>query len=189
MREELPAIGTAKLLELLSSYIPDGFINQLLPRRPGVGRRSCFSAAQLWRVHLLAPLTATHSYNGLVQRLPEVRAWRRFARLSHRERTPDVRMLHEFRAGAGVDGLRAINNHLVEQLLKQLHPEQRSVGLIDATDLPAATADKKKTTENGRPGMRHWACGRLSQDTPDFLSATKSIHSVCGSTGMPRRFG
>ena len=189
MREELPAVGTTKLLELLSNYVPDGFINQLLPRRRGVGRRACFSAAQLWRVHLLAPLTATHSYNGVVRRLPEVRAWRRFARLSHRERTPDVRMLNEFRASAGVGGLREINNHLVAQLLKQLRPEQRSVALIDATDLPAATADKKKTAENGLQGMRHWERGRSSQATPDSLSATKNIPSVCGSTGMPRRSG
>lgn len=151
MRNELPAVGTIKLLELLSSYVPDDFINQLLPRHKGAGRRSCFSAAQLWRVHLLSPLTGTHSHNGIARSLPEVRAWRRFAHLSHRERTPDVRMLHEFRSRAGVSGFREINNHLVEQLLKCLRPEQRSVALIDATDLPAATADKKKTGANGLP--------------------------------------
>jgi hypothetical protein len=150
MRDELPAVGTVKLLELLSSFVPDEFINQLLPRRRGVGRRSCYSAAQLWRVHLLSPLTGTHSHNGIVRSLPEVRAWRRFAHLSHRERTPDVRMLYEFRARAGVSGLREINNHLTEQLLKHLRSDRRSVALIDATDLPAATADKKKTGGNGR---------------------------------------
>ena len=154
MRKDLPAVGTADLLELLSPYVPDEFINQLLPRRRGVGRRSCFSAAQLWRVHLLSPLTGTHSHNGIVRLLPEQRAWRRFAHLSHRERTPDVRMLHEFRCRAGVSGLRAINDHLVVRLLRHLRTEQKSVALIDATDLPAATADKKKTVENGRPSER-----------------------------------
>lgn len=163
MRDELPAVGTAKLLELLSGYVPDGFINQLLPRRRGVGRRSCFSAAQLWRVHLLSPLTGTHSYNGLVRLLPELRTWRRFAHLSHRERTPDVRMLHEFRSGVGVSGFREINNHLVEQLLKHLRLEQRSVALIDATDLPAATADKKKMVESGLRDGRPWEHTRLSR--------------------------
>jgi len=154
MRNELPAIGTAELLGRLSAYVPDDFINRLLPRPGGVGRRGCFSAAQLWRVHLLSPLTGTHSYNGLVRLLPEQRAWRRFAHLPHRARTPDVRMLHEFRARAGVSGLRAVNDQLVLQLLKHLRGEQKSVAVIDATDLPAATADKKKTVANGQPSER-----------------------------------
>jgi hypothetical protein len=154
MRKHLPAVGTRELLEVLSGYVPDHFINQLLPRRRGAGRRSDFSAAQLWRVHLLLPLTGTHSYNGMVRLLPEQRAWRRFAHLSHRERTPDVRMLHEFRCRAGVSGLRAINDHLVIGLLKFLRAEQKSVSVIDATDLPAAAADKKKMVESGRPNER-----------------------------------
>src|SRR5258708_39433329 len=97
MRKDLPAVGTAELLELISSYVPDDFINQLLPRRRGVGRRCYFSAAQLWRVHLLSALTRTHSYHGIVRLLPQQRAWRRFGHLSHRERTPEVRRLPEFR--------------------------------------------------------------------------------------------
>jgi hypothetical protein len=105
---------------------------------------------------LLAALTGAESYNGIVRLLPEQRAWRRFAHLSHRERTPDARMLHEFRGRVGVSALRAINDFLVLKLLKHLRPEQKSVGLIDATDLPAATADKKKTVESGLPSERHW---------------------------------
>ena len=151
MRKGLPAVGTAELLELISEQVPDHLINQLLPRRRGVGRRACFSAAQLWRVHLLSPLTGAHSYNGIVRLLPEQRAWRRFAHLSHRERTPDVRMLHEFRDRAGVGGLRTINDHLVVKLLQHLRSGQKSVALIDATDLPATTADKKKTVAHGQP--------------------------------------
>src|SRR3954462_10056914 len=113
MKLTLPATGTAELMELLSAYVPDEFINELLPRHQGVGRRCSFSSAQLWRVHLLPHLTGTHSFNGMVRLLPEQRGWRRFAHLSHRERTPDVRMLHEFRCRTGVQGLRAINAHLV----------------------------------------------------------------------------
>jgi hypothetical protein len=137
---------------------------------------------------LLSPLTGTHSYNGLVRLLPEMRAWRRFAHLSHRERTPDVRMLHEFRAGAGVGGLREINSHLVEQLLKHLRLEQRSVALIDATDLPAATADKKKMAGYGPRGGRLWGPARLSRGIRGFSLATRSIRSVCGSIVTPPRF-
>jgi len=156
MRKDLPAVGTAAHLEVLSEHVPDQFINDLLPRRRGIGRRGCFSAAQLWRVSLLCALTDCDSYNSLVRQLPEQRAWRRFGRLSHRERTPDVRMLHEFRCRAGVSGLRAINDHLVRALLKQLRTDLRSVALIDATDLPAATADKKKTVENGQQSAQLW---------------------------------
>src|SRR5215475_8917466 len=133
MRNDLPAVGTAELLRLLSEHIPDEFINQLVPRRRGVGRRKCFSAAQLWRVHLLSPLTGTHSFNGIVRLLPEQRQWRRFAHLSHRKRTPDVRMLHEFRCRAGVSGLRAINDHLVVESLKFLNPNLKSLAVIDST--------------------------------------------------------
>ena len=188
MRTDLPAVGTAELLELLSEYVPDDFINELLPRRWGVGRRCCFSAAQLWRVHLLSPLTGTHSGNGIVRLLPEQRAWRRFAHLSHRERTPDVRMLHEFRCRAGVSGLRAINDHLVVMLLKYLRAEQKSVALIDATDLPAAAADKKKTAGNGPPSGRPWGHAHSNQVTLDFTLATRSTPCGCGSTVIQRRF-
>jgi Transposase domain (DUF772) len=188
MRNDLPAVGTAELLELISNHVPDDFINQLLPRRRGVGRRCSFSAAQLWRVHLLSALTGTHSCNGIVRLLPEQRAWRRFGHLSHRERTPDVRMLHEFRGRAGVSGLRAVNDHLVVQLLKHLRAEQKSVALIDATDLPAATADKKKTAESGRPSERPWEPARSSRATRVFMSVIRSTRCGCGSTVIPQRF-
>lgn len=188
MLKELPPVGTAELLERLSVHIPDPFINQLLPRRRGVGRRCCFSAAQLWRVHLLSALTAAHSLNGIVRLLPEQRAWRRFAHLSHRERTPDARMLHEFRGRAGVGGLRAINDHLVVRLLKHLHADRQSVAVIDATDLPAATADKKKTGDTGLPAGWLWGRAPSSRATHVFLSATRSIRCGCGCTVIPRRF-
>jgi hypothetical protein len=87
-------------------------------------------------------------------------------------------MLHEFRDRAGVGGLRAINDHLVMKLLKHLRAEQRSVAVIDATDLPAATADKKKTVGNGRPSERPSEHAHLNRGTRAFMSATRSIR--CG---------
>ena len=188
MHKDLPAVGTVAHLELLSEHVPDEFINQLLPRRRGVGRRCCFSAAQLWRVHLLSALTDADSYNGIVRQLPEQRAWRRFAHLSHRERTPDVRMLHEFRSRIGVSGLRAINDHLVRGLLKYLRAGQKSVALVDATDLPAATADKKKTVASGQQNERLWVRAHSSRATHGFMSATKSTRCSCGSTVIQKRF-
>jgi hypothetical protein len=52
-----------------------------------------------------------------------------FCRLKHRQRTPDVRMLSEFRAQAGVAALRRINEHLVQQLLAFLPAGGRTVAL------------------------------------------------------------
>src|SRR2546426_12746448 len=102
----LPATGTAALLHELSAYVPDEFIKQSFPFPSGRGRRPLFRPAQLWRIHLLALLTPVHSFNLLLQMLPEQRAWRRFAHLPNRRAIPDVRMLHEFRGRIGVSGLR-----------------------------------------------------------------------------------
>lgn len=157
MQSPLPATGTAELLDVLAPYVPDDFINRLLPGNRRQGRRNYFAAAQLWRIHLLALLTPAHSFNALARLLPEQAAWRRFARLNHRHRTPDVRMLSEFRAEAGVTGLRRINEELVRRLLRFLPAGGKTVAIIDATDLPAATADKKKTEHPGQPDQPPWA--------------------------------
>lgn len=138
--------GTAELLEHLSPYIPDEFINEHWPSGLTGGRRRAFSAAQLWRTHLLLLLSPAHSINLLVELLREQRAWRRFARLSHRDRVPDVRMLHEFRARMGVSGLRRINQRLLEPLLKQVVERSDTIAIVDATDLPAACKVFKKRT-------------------------------------------
>jgi len=113
----LPPVGTNQLLELVSPYAPDDFIAEVCPRHFTGGRRHALSAAQLWRTHLLAELTSTHSLNLLVAQLPEQSAWRHFARL--RRALPTARMLHGFRQAVGVDGLRAINQHLVGRLLRR----------------------------------------------------------------------
>jgi len=81
MNSDLPATGTVALLELLDPFVPDDFINECWPTRPTGGRRRDYSAAQLYRVHLLSLLTPVHSLNLLVKMLPEQRAWRKFAGL------------------------------------------------------------------------------------------------------------
>ena len=137
--------GTAQLLEQLSPYVPDVFINERWPCGATGGRRRAFSAAQLWRTHLLVLLTPAHSVNLLVSMLKEQSQWRRFGHLSHRERIPDVRMLHEFRNEVGVDGLRSINEHLLSAVVKPVLERPDSIAIIDATDLPAACSRFKKT--------------------------------------------
>ena len=145
MNTPLPTTGTAALLLQLSDFVPDDFINQLLPPHRGRGRRSRWSSAQLFRLLLLVLLTPAHSLNLLVELLPEQRAWRRFARLPNRRRVPTASILHEFRERLGVGSLRRINRHLLEPLLDGLAPERPTVALIDSTDLPAATSTYKKS--------------------------------------------
>jgi len=142
MSNILPPAGTHRLLDLLAPYVPDAFIEDLFPRRFTGGRRCALSAPQLWRVHLLALLTSTHSLNLVVAQLPEQAAWRRFCRL--RRHWPGVRMLQEFRQQVGVSGLRRINQHLLERLLRRQGVQPHAVALMDATDLPAACGGFKK---------------------------------------------
>ena len=146
----LPPTGTHRLLDLISPYVPDGFIHDLCPRQFTGGRRCDLSAPQLWRLHLLPLLTSTRSLNLVVAQLPEQAAWRRFCRL--RRHWPGVRMLHEFRQQIGVGGLRRINQHLLERMLRRHGVQPHAVALMDATDLPAACSGFKKK-------RRHLQCG------------------------------
>lgn len=162
----LPPVGTNRLLELLSDYAPDDFIADLCPRDFTGGRRHALSAVQLWRTHLLALLTSTHSLNLLVAQLPEQAAWRRFVRL--RRACPTARMLHEFRQAVGVSGLRSINQQLVGRLLRRQGFQPNAVALMDATDLPAACSGFKKKFRPLHGGTR--GAGRPhAQDRPEPL--------------------
>lgn len=157
MFKSLPAVGSFALLDVLTDFVPDDFINSrwpILTSRPG--RRSSFSAVQLWRTHLLSALSGGRSFNALQRSLGEQRALRRFAHLRNERLVPDVRMLHEFRMRAGVRGLRAINDHLVQQILTIAPLWDKTVGLIDATDLPARTRDKKKRVGTGAHNEPPW---------------------------------
>jgi hypothetical protein len=144
MNSDLPVTGTAALLELLDPFVPDDFINECWPTRPTGGRRRDYSAAQLYRVHLLSLLSPVHSLNLLVKMLLEQRAWRKFARLRRQTQVPGVRVLHEFRCRVDVGGLRRINQYLLAPLVATYAWQPWSVGLIDATDLPAACGGFKK---------------------------------------------
>lgn len=142
MTPTLPPVGTQALLEHLDGYVPDDFISQICPRHRTGGRRHGLSAPQLWRVHLLPLLTATHSLNLIVAQLPEQPAWRRFARL--RRHCPTARMLHEFRDDFGVGSLRRVNQHLLGRLVRRTGVQPHAVALMDATDLAAACSGFKK---------------------------------------------
>jgi hypothetical protein len=141
----LATTGTAELLEQLSRFIPDDFINELWPVHRGRGRRMGFRPAQLYRVLLLSLLTPAHSFNLLTQMLKEQRAWRRFAHLRNRHHLPVTSLLHDFRERIGVGGLRRVNRQLLGPLLESGWIGGQSVALIDSTDLPAATSAYKKS--------------------------------------------
>jgi transposase len=181
---KLPATGTAALLELLSPFVPDDHINELVPRHRGRGRRSEWSAAQLLRVLLLLLLSPVRSSNQLCRLLPEQRAWRRFAHLPNRRLLPNVRQLHEFRDRLTPRVLRALNEALVALLLEGWPCEQPGIGLIDSTDLPAATSGfKKSSPATIRPSVRRSGRARSRPARAAGLPATKSTRCGCGCRG------
>lgn len=143
--KRLSPTGTAALLEQLSPHIPDELINSLFESRPGPGRPPLFSSAQLFRATLLVLLTPAHSFNLLVQMLPEHKPWRSFARFRNKLILPDAKMLHQFRQRLDLNQLRRINAHLLKPLLAGTQTLEKTVALIDATDLPAATNAYKKS--------------------------------------------
>ena len=140
MRDELPITGSISLLEQLAPFVPDDFVNELVGLRRGSGRRSQWSPAQLYRHLLLTVLTPVHSSNLLLESMKEQRGWRRFARLQNRFQVPVASQLHDFRQRLGVAGLRRINEHLLRVLLDSFPGDRMAIGLIDSTDLPAATS-------------------------------------------------
>lgn len=140
----LPITGSASLLDALSPYIADDFVNDLLPRHRGRGRRSEWSSAQLLRVLLLLLLTPARSSNLLCELLPEHRSWRRFAHLPNKRILPNPRQLHEFRDRLTPANLRGINEHLLRPIIKLWPEDIPPIGLMDATDLPASTNEYKK---------------------------------------------
>jgi hypothetical protein len=184
----LPTTGTNALLEVLSPFIPDDFLCQQWPHTATGGRQRSFSAAQLWRLHLLVLLTPAHSVNLLLQMLPEQRGWRQFARLRSRHRIPDVRMMHEFRREVGVAGLRRVNEVLLSPLVEGLDPSVPPITLMDATDLPAACGGFKKSPRARiRRHTPRWAGARSRPDRAAGLSATRNTRSGCGFRLIARR--
>ncbi len=181
MNATLATTGTGTLLEQLSPFVPDHFINQLCPPHRGRGRQAHWSSAQLYRLSLLALLTPVHSFNLLLRLLPEERPWRQFARLPNRFRVPPPSLLHEFRDRLGVGGLRQINRHLLQPLLETLPRGRPAVGLIDSTDLPAATSAYKKSSRVAiRLAARPWADARSRPGRAGGLSATRNTRCGCG---------
>jgi hypothetical protein len=146
----IPTTGTSALLELLSPHVPDAEIQSMLPRRGG-GRRAEWSSVQLLRVLLLLLLTPARSANLLCELLPEQRVWRRFARLPNHRRLPNTRQLHEFRDRLTPRVLRALNAVLLQRIFATWPKQQPGVAIIDATDLPAATNEYKKSPVAASP--------------------------------------
>lgn len=191
----LPLTGTHKLLTLLDPYIPDDFINDHWNRRPARGPRWRFSAAQLWRVHLLVLLTPVHSLNLLAMMLSEQRAWRSFARLRHRHEVPDVRVLNAFRDRVEVMGFRQINEVLLASLVQTAVFWEGAVALIDATDLPAACSGFKKRNwhlhgRGSRFGGAHTQnrpkslVRRLQEAHPPAVVASPSTRGAADTAGQ-----
>ena len=179
--KQLPATGTTALLERLSPYIADDFINALFAMKRGAGRPAMFSASQLFRVISLTLLTPAHSFNLLVKLLGEPRSWRSFARLRNRNDLPDAKMLHQFRDRLDLTKLRRINEHLLQPLLQECSESPKTVAVIDSTDLPAATnAYKKSPPANTAPEEPTRAHAVAKRAKVVISSDTKNTPCVCG---------
>ena len=156
--KQLPPTGTAALLEVISPYIPDDLINSLFAEKTGRGRPSLFSAAQLFRVNLLALLTPAHSFNLVVSLLAEHRAWRDFARLRNRRVVPDAKMLHEFRQRLDLNKLRCVNRHLLTPVLEgcsfglRLTPRFCCCCYVPATLRPTKNSVEQVARNQPKPG-------------------------------------
>lgn len=184
--KSLPQTGTAALLEILSDYLDNSFLNSLFPSRKIQGRHARFSPAQLFRVTLLNLLTPVHSFNLLVQLLPENRSWRDFAFLPNKYTVPDAKMLHNFRDRLDLVTLRHINHHLLMPLLEGFNASRLSVAIIDSTDLPASTNSfKKKTKAAIRPIVPPSDLARPKAVRAAGLLVTKSTACDCGSPRLP----
>jgi hypothetical protein len=176
----LPTTGTSALLEFVSPFIPDREVQMLVPRAKG-GRRAHWSSAQLLRTLLLLLLTPARSTNLLCALLPEQRSWRRFAHLPNFRRLPTPRQLHEFRGLLTPRVLREINAVLLRRILATCPAGQPAVAIIDATDLPAATNEYKKSPAQASPhAAPPWVAARSRPDTPAISSAIKSTPCGCG---------
>jgi hypothetical protein len=185
----LPMTGTAALLELLSPFIPDDELGGALPRHLGSGRHTDWSSAQLFRVLLLLLLTPARSANLLCQLLPEHRAWRRFAHLPNRCRLPSPRQLHEFRRRLTPGVMRRVNEHLLLRVMATWPKDQPGIALIDATDLPAATNEYKKSPAAAFPRTVPHSGGAPSSRASRVGSlATRSTPCGCGWDTTGKRF-
>jgi len=161
----------------------------LVGRRSGPGRRAQWSPAQLYRLLLLTVLTPARSFNLLAELLNEQRGWRKFARLQNRFHVPAASQLHDFRQLLGVAGLRRINEHLMRALLDSFPGDRLAVGLIDSTDLPAATSSfKKNCVVNIQLKVRRLAGGRSKRDKAGGSSDIKSIRCVYGCPSAATKF-
>ena len=188
MRDSLAITGSAVLLEQITTFVPDDLINELVPPHRGRGRPAHWSSAQLYRLLLLTLLTPAHSFNLMLALLPEQRSWRKFARLPNRHRLPAASQLHDFRDALGVSGLRRINDQLLVPLVQGLPADRLSVGLMDATDLPAATsAYKKRLPDAIRRAEPPLAVEPSRPVRVAGLWATRNTPCVCGSASVRAR--
>jgi hypothetical protein len=77
--------------------------------------------------------------------------------------------------------LRRINERLLEPMLERCSSFPKTVAIIDATDLPAATnAYKKMLPANTVPTGLIPELGAARRDRADISSDTKSTLCVCG---------
>jgi hypothetical protein len=130
------------LLERISPHIPDEEVNFLFPFRKfnSQGRTRKFKTSQLYRAHLLAMLKAVNSFNKLCYEFKTRRSFRDFCHFKNKQATPAQRMLSEFRDYLKPSGFEKIAQLITANFLNVMSLPDMTVGIPDATDMPANCA-------------------------------------------------
>jgi hypothetical protein len=155
-----------------------GLSTIFFPNRRRQGRHASFSPAQLLRVQLLQLLTPAHSGNLLIKLLAENRRWRDFARLPNKRTLPDAKMLHQFRERLDLIKLRQVNRQLLATILADLGPARKTVAIIDATDLPAATNCFKKKCGDPHRFRRGGRCPYSQKRAESLVCRLQKAHAA-----------
>jgi len=128
------------LLRAISMVMPDRWIDEQWPARryPGVTRWKRWRTSQLVRLHLLALLKRSGSFNETRRETLHNADFRRFCRLGKSDGVPTAGTLSKFRAGLGHGLWQALHAFLIRKLVALLGIPEVGLFVVDATDLPAA---------------------------------------------------
>jgi hypothetical protein len=127
------------ILKNISPHIPDEEINFLFPFRKfhTQGHRRDFQSNQLYRAHILAMFKGVPSFNKLCKELKTRRSFRDFCLFKSKKLIPPKRMLSEFREHLKPSGFEKIAQLITSNFLKVIPLPAVTVGIPDATDMPA----------------------------------------------------
>ena len=148
--KEIPHHQLTKLLEKISSYIPDEEIDFLFPFRKSStqGRLRTFKTSQVYRAHILTMIKGVTSFNKVCAEIKSRRSFRDFCRFKNKKSTPIKRSLSEFRDYIKPSGFEEITRLITLTFLNTIKLPIVKVAVPDATDMPASCSGFAKKNAN-----------------------------------------